>query len=123
MNKPLVDRRLPRVEKRTHQNGLYLERKRKEKKGSENGKKSYSEQKKEGEKKRDGTGYTYTGNGERMEVDKAKFHTEGRCYRCGEKGHRSFECKDAQKRKPQFNVREFLEKMTKEEREKLLEGF
>ncbi|EGO23371.1 hypothetical protein SERLADRAFT_391255 [Serpula lacrymans var. lacrymans S7.9] len=60
-------------------------------------------EKKEGEKKKDGTGYTYTGSGERMEVDKAKFRTEGRCYRCGEKGHRSFECKDAQKRKPQFN--------------------
>ncbi|EGN97837.1 hypothetical protein SERLA73DRAFT_153114 [Serpula lacrymans var. lacrymans S7.3] len=102
----------------------FFEREReKEKKGSKMGRKTYSEQKKEGEKKKDGTGYTYTGSGERMEVDKAKFRTEGRCYRCGDKGHRSFECKDAQKKKPQFNVREFLEKMTKEEREKLLEGF
>ncbi|EGO00208.1 hypothetical protein SERLA73DRAFT_152281 [Serpula lacrymans var. lacrymans S7.3] len=102
----------------------FFEREReKEKKGSEIGKRTNLEQKKEGEKKRDGTGYTYTGNAEKMEIDKAKFRTEGRCYRCGEKGHRSFECKDAQKKKPQFNVCKFLEKMTKEEREKLLEGF
>ncbi|EGN98310.1 hypothetical protein SERLA73DRAFT_35008, partial [Serpula lacrymans var. lacrymans S7.3] len=108
MNKPLVDRviyggHIPKDYQEWKKELIrmdYIWREReKEKKGSETGRKPYSEQKKEGEKKRDGTGYTYTGNGERMEVDKAKFRTEGRCYRCGEKGHRSFECKDAQKKK------------------------
>ncbi|EGO04840.1 hypothetical protein SERLA73DRAFT_149194 [Serpula lacrymans var. lacrymans S7.3] len=106
MNKPLIDRT-------TSGENMGKRRKDPNEKNSEQ----------KTERKRDGTGYTYTGSGEKMEVDKAKFRTEGRCYQCGEKGHRSFECKDAQNKKPQFNVREFLEKMTKEEREKLLAGF
>ncbi|EGO02802.1 hypothetical protein SERLA73DRAFT_176181 [Serpula lacrymans var. lacrymans S7.3] len=89
MNKPLVDRviyggHIPRDYQEWKRELIridYIWREReKEKKGSDTGKKPYSEQKKEGEKKKDGTGYTYTGSGERMEVDKAKFCTEGRCY-------------------------------------------
>ncbi|EGO04550.1 hypothetical protein SERLA73DRAFT_157690 [Serpula lacrymans var. lacrymans S7.3] len=95
MNKPLVDRviyggHIPRDYQEWKKELIridYIWREReKEKKGSDTGKKPYSEQKKEGEKKKDGTGYTYTGSGERMEVDKAKFRTEGRCYPFSRKG-------------------------------------
>ncbi|EGO20824.1 hypothetical protein SERLADRAFT_442186 [Serpula lacrymans var. lacrymans S7.9] len=41
------------------------------------------------ELKKDGTGTLYTGAGKEMEVDKQKFRVEGRCFKCGEKGHRA----------------------------------
>ncbi|EGN91624.1 hypothetical protein SERLA73DRAFT_157486 [Serpula lacrymans var. lacrymans S7.3] len=73
------------------------------------------------EKKKDGSGYLYTQAGDPMKVDKAEYRQKGLCYRCGEKGHRSFECKKEAHAKPQFNVREFLQKMSVEERAKILQ--
>ncbi|EGN91548.1 hypothetical protein SERLA73DRAFT_128143 [Serpula lacrymans var. lacrymans S7.3] len=75
------------------------------------------------ERKKDATGYLYTQSGDPMKVDKAEYRQKGLCYRCGEKGHWSFECKKEAQAKPQFNVREFLQKMTAEERAKVLQGF
>ncbi|EGN93948.1 hypothetical protein SERLA73DRAFT_156074 [Serpula lacrymans var. lacrymans S7.3] len=132
MNKPLVDRviyggHIPRDYQEWKRELIrmdYIWREReKEKKGSEIGKRTNSEQKKEGEKKRDGTGYTYTGNGEKMEVDKAKFRTEGQCYRCGEKGHRSFKCKDAQKKEATVQCPRILREDDERGKRKTPRGF
>ena len=38
----------------------------------------------------DGTGVTFGGAGRPMDLDKA--HSEGRCFRCGEKGHLACNC-------------------------------
>ncbi|EGN99985.1 hypothetical protein SERLA73DRAFT_152136 [Serpula lacrymans var. lacrymans S7.3] len=74
------------------------------------------------ERKKDGSGYLYTQAGDPMKVDKAEYRQKGLCYWCGEKGHRSFECKKEAHAKPQFNVREFLQNMSAEERAKILQA-
>ncbi|EGN92284.1 hypothetical protein SERLA73DRAFT_127672 [Serpula lacrymans var. lacrymans S7.3] len=58
------------------------------------------------ERKKDATGYLYTQSGDPMKVDKAEYRQKGLCYRCGEKGHRSFECKKEAQAKPQFNKKD-----------------
>ncbi|EGO03523.1 hypothetical protein SERLA73DRAFT_149802 [Serpula lacrymans var. lacrymans S7.3] len=76
------------------------------------------------EAKKDGTGTLYTGAGKEMEVDKQKFQTEGRCFKCGEKGHRARDHLNGQTpQKPKFDLRAMLEAMPEEERANLLQGF
>ncbi|EGO04193.1 hypothetical protein SERLA73DRAFT_148812 [Serpula lacrymans var. lacrymans S7.3] len=76
------------------------------------------------EAKRDGTGTLYTGAGKEMELDKQKFRSEGRCFKCGEKGHRARDHLNGQiPQKPKFDLRAMLEAMPEEERAKLLQGF
>jgi hypothetical protein len=50
-----------------------------------------------------GTGITFGGSGQRMDVDKAK--AEGRCFKCGEKGHMAKYCPN----KAKFQVRNITE--------------
>ncbi|EGN99466.1 hypothetical protein SERLA73DRAFT_73992 [Serpula lacrymans var. lacrymans S7.3] len=59
------------------------------------------------EEKKDGTGTTYGGASQRIEVDKAKYRAEGRCFKCGEKGHRAQDHKEggSAAAKPKFNLR------------------
>ncbi|EGN99824.1 hypothetical protein SERLA73DRAFT_159969 [Serpula lacrymans var. lacrymans S7.3] len=74
------------------------------------------------EAKKDGTGTLYTGAGKEMEVDKQKFRTEGRCFKCGEKGHRARDHLNGQTpQKPKFDLRAMLEAMPEEERANLLQ--
>ncbi|EGO00149.1 hypothetical protein SERLA73DRAFT_152237 [Serpula lacrymans var. lacrymans S7.3] len=77
------------------------------------------------EEKKDGTGTTYGGTGQRMEVDKAKYRAEGRCFKCGEKGHRAQDHKEggSAAAKPKFNLCTMLEGMKKEEQDELLKDF
>ncbi|EGN97499.1 hypothetical protein SERLA73DRAFT_75177 [Serpula lacrymans var. lacrymans S7.3] len=77
------------------------------------------------EDKKDGTGTTYGGAGQRMEVDKAKYQAEGRCFKYGEKGHRAQDHKEggSAAAKPKFNLQAMLEGMMKEEQDKLLKDF
>ncbi|EGN94825.1 hypothetical protein SERLA73DRAFT_77557 [Serpula lacrymans var. lacrymans S7.3] len=77
------------------------------------------------EVKKDGTGTVYGQAGMPMEVDKAKYRAEGRCFKCGEKGHRAQDHKEegSAAAKPKFNLRAMLEGMNKEEQDELLKGF
>jgi Zinc knuckle/Retrotransposon gag protein len=63
--------------------------------------------------KRTGTGVTYTGQGQKMDVDQAK--AKGLCFRCGKPGHMARNCPD----KPKFQVRTLTAELTKEEKEEL----
>jgi Zinc knuckle/Retrotransposon gag protein len=63
--------------------------------------------------KRTGTGVTYTGQGQKMDVDQAK--AKGLCFRCGKPGHMARNCPD----KPKFQVRALTAELTKEEKEEL----
>jgi Retrotransposon gag protein/Zinc knuckle len=63
--------------------------------------------------KRTGTGVTYTGQGQKMDVDQAK--AKGLCFRCGKSGHMARNCPD----KPKFQVRALTAELTKEEKEEL----
>src|ERR1700679_1405340 len=60
-----------------------------------------------------GTGVTYTGQGQKMDVDQAK--AKGLCFRCGKSGHMARNCPD----KPKFQVRALTAELTKEEKEEL----
>ena len=60
-----------------------------------------------------GTGVTYTGQGQKMDVDQAK--AKGLCFRCGKSGHMAWNCPD----KPKFQVRALTAELTKEEKEEL----
>ena len=61
-----------------------------------------------------GTGTTYGGQGQRMEVDLTKARTEGRCFKCGEKGHMSRFCPNKK-----IQVRVMFEGMSKEEKREI----
>jgi hypothetical protein len=66
-----------------------------------------------------GTGVTYGGSGQRMDIDKAK--AEGRCFKCGKQGHISKFCPDQK-----LQVRNIVGSLTDEEKQELkkeLEGF
>jgi Zinc knuckle/Retrotransposon gag protein len=63
--------------------------------------------------KRTGTGVTYTGQGQKMDVDQAR--AKGLCFRCGKSGHMARNCPD----KPKFQVRALTAELTKEEKEEL----
>jgi Zinc knuckle/Retrotransposon gag protein len=63
--------------------------------------------------RRTGTGVTYTGQGQKMDVDQAK--AKGLCFRCGKPGHMARNCPD----KPKFQVRALTAELTKEEKEEL----
>ncbi|EGN96985.1 hypothetical protein SERLA73DRAFT_75828 [Serpula lacrymans var. lacrymans S7.3] len=77
------------------------------------------------EERKDGTGTTYGGAGQRMEVDKAKYQAEGRCFKCGEKGHRAQDHKEegSAATKLKFNLCAILGGMKKEEQDELLKDF
>ncbi|EGO21568.1 hypothetical protein SERLADRAFT_440826 [Serpula lacrymans var. lacrymans S7.9] len=77
------------------------------------------------EVKEDSTGTVYGQPRMLIEVDKAKYRAEGRCFKCGEKGHRAQDHKEGGSTavKPKFNLKAMLEGMLKEERDELLKGF
>jgi Zinc knuckle len=63
--------------------------------------------------KHTGTGVTYTGQGQKMDVDQAR--AKGLCFRCGKSGHMAQNCPD----KPKFQVRALTAELMKEEKEEL----
>jgi hypothetical protein len=63
--------------------------------------------------KRTGTGVTYTGQGQKMDIDQAK--AKDLCFRCSKTGHMARNCPD----KPKFQVRALKAELSKEEKEEL----
>jgi hypothetical protein len=63
--------------------------------------------------KRTGTGVTYTGQGQKMDIDQAK--AKGLCFCCGKPGHMARNCPN----KPKFQVRAITTELSKEEKEEL----
>jgi Retrotransposon gag protein len=63
--------------------------------------------------KRTGTGVTYTGQGQKMDVDQAK--AKGLCFRCSKPSHLARNCPD----KPKFQVHSLMAELSKEEKEEL----
>ena len=63
--------------------------------------------------KQTGTGVTYTGQGQKMDMDQAR--AKGLCFHCGKSSHMARNCPD----KPKFQVRSLTAELTKEEKEEL----
>ena len=63
--------------------------------------------------KRTGSGVTYTGQGQKMDVDQAK--AKGLCFCCNKPGHMARNCPD----KPKFQVCAITAELSKEEKEEL----
>ncbi|EGN91995.1 hypothetical protein SERLA73DRAFT_79983 [Serpula lacrymans var. lacrymans S7.3] len=70
---------------------------------------------------RDGTRTVYSGAGQPMEIDKAKYRKEGICFKCGVKGHIGKFCPTEGKNK--IDLRAMIAALSKEEREALKLGF
>ena len=60
-----------------------------------------------------GTGITYSGAGQKMDIDKAR--QSGLCFRCGKPGHISRNCPDQKG----FQIRSIVEGLTDEEKKEL----
>ena len=65
--------------------------------------------------RKDGTGITFGGTGQPMQIDRDEARKRGLCFRCGQSGHRSYNCPTFQTQRQQ--IRAFLTHLDEEELE------